>query len=556
MSAPVQVGVATAYGEGTAMARGFRHRAASHSEANGGEGGTNRLVMLAMVLAVAMSFIDQTIVAIASPELQDDLNLTATQGQWVINAYLIALAATFALGGRIADVWGRRNMVLVGVVGFAVCSALCGATPGDSYAESWMISARVGQGVFAALLLPAAIAIVYSSTPSARRGRAMAMFFGITGAFTAVGPILGDYLLEWTWRAIFYINIPVAVAAVVCTVLAKFEDRREQERIDWFGAVLVASGMALSVVGFTQSAVWGWASVWTWACLVAGAALLVAFVTVERRTDEPLIKLEIFGSKAFRIDSMVLFLAMIGFVPVSYFLSIYANVSLGLDAGGTSVLLLFFFLGLLLAAQLGGRIYDARGAKPTVLLGCLVGAAGFVWWATQVTDLEQHRQQYPLLLAGAGIGFLLGPVSTDAVSRAEDASYGEVTGINQTVRNYGSSLGFAILGTILTHVFVSKFTSSLEGLGVPHDTADSAAHRAATGNSEGAASIPSSIRDGVERAVTHDFAEAVQVVIIGMAVAMFLAFLVALLHPGDRPTPEPEGELEATESESATPAGD
>jgi EmrB/QacA subfamily drug resistance transporter len=538
------------------MARGFRHKAEPAADASGGGGRTNRLVMVAMVLAVSMSFIDQTIVAIASPELQDDLNLTATQGQWVINAYLVALAATFALGGRIADVWGRRKMVLVGVIGFAICSALCGATPDGSSAETWMITARVGQGVFAALLLPAAIAIVYSSTPSDRRGRAMAMFFGITGAFTAVGPILGDYLLEWSWRAIFYINIPVAIAAVVCTLLADFEDRREQQRIDWIGAVLVASGMSLSVIGFTQSAVWGWESVWTWACLVAGALLLVAFVMFDRRTDEPLIKLGIFGSKAFRIDSAVLFLAMIGFVPVSYFLSIYANVSLGLDAGGTSVLLLFFFLGLLLAAQLGGRIYDARGAKLTVLLGCLVGAAGFVWWATQVTDLEQHRQQYPLLLAGAGIGFLLGPVSTDAVSRAEDASYGEVTGINQTVRNYGSSLGFAILGTILTHVFVHKFTSSLEALGVPHDTADSAAHNAATGNKESAGNIPSSIRDGVEKAVTHDFAEAVQVVIIGMAVAMVLAFLVALLHPGDRPPSETEGELEDTASESASPIGD
>jgi EmrB/QacA subfamily drug resistance transporter len=530
------------------MAKGFRHRADSPPEESGEESGSSRMVTVAMVLAVSMSFIDQTIVAIASPEIQDDLDLTATQGQWVINAYLVALAACFALGGRVADVWGRRRMVLVGVAGFAVCSALCGATPTGSSAETWMVSARAGQGVFAALLLPAAIAIVYSSSPVARRGRAMAMFFGITGAFTAVGPILGDYLLEWSWRAIFYINLPVAVAATICTVAAKFDDQREEQRIDWFGAVLVAAGMALSVIGFTQSAVWGWEDLRTWACLVVGAALLVVFVVVERRTDEPLIKLRIFRSKAFRIDSAVLFLAMIGFVPVSYFISIYASVSLGLDASGTTTLLLYFFLGLLIAAQLGGRIYDARGAKLTVMLGCLVGAAGFVWWASQVTDLDGHRQHYPLLLAGAGIGLLLGPVSTDAVGRAQDASYGEVTGINQTVRNYGSSLGFAVLGTVLTHVFVSKFTSSLEDLGVPNDRAESAAHRAATGNTESTGDIPSSIRAGVEHAVTRDFAEAMQVVVYGMAIALFLAFLVALLHPGDRPTPEPEGDHEAAGS--------
>jgi EmrB/QacA subfamily drug resistance transporter len=499
--------------------------------------------MVAMVLSVSMSFIDQTIVAIASPDLQADLDLTVTQGQWVINAYIVALAAGFALGGRIADVWGRRRMVLIGVTGFAVCSALCGATPDDSASEAWMIAARVGQGVFAALLLPAAIAIVYGSTPIERRGRSMAMFFGITGAFTALGPILGDYLLEWSWRAIFWVNLPVAAAAIVFTVMADIDDDRTKQRIDWTGAVLVAAGMALSVIGFTQSADWGWDSVATWACLVGGAVLLAVFVLVERRTDVPLVKLAIFRLRAFRVDSAVLFLAMVAFVPVAYFLSLYANISLGLSASGASSLLLDFFLGFLLAAQVGGRIFDARGARPTILLGCVVGAAGFVWWSTQVTDLDQHAQRYPLLLAGAGIGLLLGPSSADAVSRAEGASYGEVTGINQTVRNYGSALGFAVLGTVLTHVFTSKFTSSLTGLGVPHETADRIANNAAAGASdESTGDIPERIRSSVESAVANDFADGMQAITIGMAIALGLAFLVALRHPGDRPTQDVPGE--------------
>ena len=140
---------------------------------------------------------------------------------------------------------------------------------------------------------------------------------------------------------------------------------------------------------------------------------------------------------------------MIGFVPVSYFLSMYAHISLGMDATEATHLLLFFFVGYFVAAQLGGRIFDARGAKPTILLGCAIAAAGFVWWATQVTHLDASAQHLPLLVAGAGVGLLLGPSSADAVSRAHDASYGEVTGVNQTVRNYGSALGFAVLGTVL-----------------------------------------------------------------------------------------------------------
>lgn len=498
------------------------------------------LVMVSMILAVSMSFIDQTIVAIASPDLQQDLGLTSNQGEWVINAYLVALAATFALGGRIADAWGARRMVLVGIAGFAITSALCGATPDTSWAETWLITARAAQGVFAAVLLPAAISIIYGSAAPERRGRSMAMFFGLTGAFTALGPILGSYLLEWSWRTIFWINLPVAVAALITVSLAPITRGRRPGRIDWVGAALVAAGMALSVIGFSQSAVWGWDDVRTWACLVGGALILTVFVLVERHRQPPLIRLDIFRLRGFRVDSGVLFFAMMAFVPVSYFLSVYGAVSLDLDASGVSILLLLYFLGFLLAAQVGGRIFDARGAKPTILLGCAVGIAGYVWWATQVTTLEASDLHHPLLLAGAGIGFLLGPSSADAVSRTTDASYGEVTGINQTIRNYGSALGFAVLGTIATHVFTDRFASSLVGLGVGRSTADDLAQRAASsgGGDRDLSQVPAGAREAVERAVAADFAQGMRAVLIGMAVALGIAFLIALRHPGDRPAQE------------------
>lgn len=225
------------------------------------------------------------------------------------------------------------------------------------------------------------------------------------------------------------------------------------------------------------------------------------FVTVERRTPVPLVRLDIFRLPGFRVDSAVLFLAMIAFVPVSYFLSLYASVSLGLSGTGASTLLLQFFLGFLVAAQVGGRIFDSRGARPTILLGCALGAAGFLWWASKITTLTTHDQSHPLILAGAGIGLLLGPSSADAISRARDASYGEVTGINQTVRNYGSALGFAVLGTILTHAFTGRFTTSLVDLGVPRATAEEIAQRSGGGSgSTDASSVPAPLRAAIDQA--------------------------------------------------------
>ena len=287
--------------------------------------------------------------------------------------------------------------------------------------------------------------------------------------------------------------------------------------------------MALSIVGFAQSASWGWNSPATWSCLAAGAVLLGAFVVLELRTAEPLVDVRLFRQRGFRVDSAVLFLAMMAFVPTVYFLSLYANVSLGLGAGGASKLMLTFFLGYLIAAQVGGRVFDRRGAKPTILLGCLVGAAGFLWWATQVTSLDLKGQSLPLMLAGAGIGLLLGPSSSDAVSRAPDASYGAVTGVNQTVRNYGSALGIAVLGTVLLHAFTARFTSSLVGLGVPQGAAAQIADGA--GKSGGTTGLPPAL----QHAVAESFAHGMQLILIGMAGALALAFVVALRHPGDRP---------------------
>jgi EmrB/QacA subfamily drug resistance transporter len=433
--------------------------------------GTKYLALTAMVFAVAMIFIDQTIVSIAVPNIQQELGLSSSGVQWVINAYLVALAAFFALGGRLSDILGHRRMVLIGVTIFAAASALCGATPANSVAETWLIVFRALQGIGAALLFPAALAIVVAAFELRERGKALALFFGITGGLTAIGPILGGYLTQFTWRAIFWVNIPVAVVAIVLTLMSKVTTQPKREPIDYRGAVLVAVGMGLSVLGLQQSSTWGWGSVATWACILGGLAVLVVFVLVEMRTPVPLIRVKIFRDRAFLADNAVLFFSMMAFVPVFFFASVYSQLSLGLNATGAGLYLLIYFAGFAIASQIGGRILDARGAKPTVIFGCVVGAVGYALWGWKLTELNEGSQWPYIVLAGAGIGFLLGPASTDAVNRAIDASYGEVTGITQTLRNYGSSLGLAVLGTLLIRVNTDKVTTTLTGLGVPADQA-------------------------------------------------------------------------------------
>ncbi len=520
------------------------------SPAPAGETGTTTkwLALAAMMFAVSMMFIDQTIVSIAIPTIQRELHLSEQGVQWIVNGYLLSLSAFFVLGGRLSDIFGHKRMVLLGVTIFAVSSAMCGATPAGTFDEAWLIFFRIVQGIGAALLFPAALAIVVSAFPLRERGKALALFFGITGGLTAIGPILGGYLSEWTWRAIFWVNIPVAIIAIVLTLMAKIHTKHKKEPIDYLGAVLIASGMAFSVLGLQQASAWGWVDWKTIGCVIVGLVLLVIFFKVETRVPVPLVKVQIFKDRAFFVDNAVLFFAMMAFVPVFFFGSVYSQVVLGYDASNAGLYLLVFFAGFAPGVQVGGRLLDKSGPKASVIAGCAIAAIGFFFWAQKLTDYSLSAQWPYIVIAGAGIGLLLGPASTDAVNRSINASYGEVTGINQTIRNYGSSLGLAILGTILINSSTSRIVNTLTGFGVPADEAASVGSQIASGGGSETtipAGIPQNIVDQIGAAIQLDFAQANQVVFYGMSVALVLAFIVALFHPGGMVTQEAEESVPA-----------
>ena len=316
-------------------------------------------------------------------------------------------------------------------------------------------------------MFPAAIAIVVQTFDLRSRGRALALFFGIAGGLTAIGPIAGGYLIEWTWRAIFWINIPVALIALILIALSKPPNERRPAPMDYRGLALIVAGVGLSVFGFQQSALWGWGNAAIWASIVVGVVLLIVFFAVERRTESPLINARIFENRTFDVQNVVLGVASMAFIPVFFFASIYGQIALAEKATTSSLAILYFFLGFVVCAQIGGRMLDRIGAKRPVVLGCVLATVGFALWAGKVTDLHASSQTVYIIIAGAGMGLMLGQANTDAINRASRYSYGEATGITQTVRNYGASLGFAILGTLLINRFRSEITASLISRGVP-----------------------------------------------------------------------------------------
>lgn len=509
-------------------------RGGAGSTASGGKGTTQlsagaankQLVLAAMVFAVAMTFIDQTIVAIAIPKIQSELSLSATGSQWVINGYLLALSALFAFGGKLADVVGRRRMVVIGVVGFALTSAACGFSPKGSAAEAWIIGFRVIQGATAALMFPAAVGIVVASFPVRERGRAMAIFFGISGGLTAIGPIAGGYLTQWTWRSIFWINIPVALIALLLIWMSRLGDERHPGSLDYRGTALITGAMGLLILGLEQSPVWGWSSAATWVCIVAGVVLMLVFVAWELRTSEPLLRLQIFAERAFAVDNAILLLMSVVFVPFFFFGSVYAQVALAKTSSNAGVYLLYFFIGFVIMAQVGGRILDRRGAKPAVVAGGALGAVGFYLLAGKLTDLSFGAQSFYIALAGGGLGLMLGTASTDAVNRAPATSYSEVTGITQTARNFGASLGLAVLGAVLLTQNKTNVTAALTRAGVPHAAAERVASSFSVGavGSQSAAGHPHALVHVVQVA----FAQSTQTVFYIMAGVMAAIFVISV----------------------------
>ena len=329
--------------------------------------------------------------------------------------------------------------------------------------------------------------------------------------------------------------MPVAVIATVLTLRSKPDNIKRPAPLDYRGAVLIALGMGLAVLGLQQSSTWGWGDPATWGTIAAGLDLPRRLRQGRARPPKhPLIQMRIFKIRAFFVDNAVLFLISIAFVPMFLFASEYAQISLGYASGEAGLYLLTFFAGFATAAQFGGRILDQRGARPAVVAGCAISAVGFFLWARQLPDLNFNNQWYWVVVAGAGMGLVLGPASTDAVNRAPKTSYGEVTGITQTVRNFAAQLRPRAARhdpdrAEQVEPRVLAFRSSGSRPRRPTRSPPRSAARAAAGRRERSASTPGRAAQKIFDEVQHDFALSCRTVFYGMAVAMAIAFVVALV---------------------------
>jgi EmrB/QacA subfamily drug resistance transporter len=467
-------------------------------------------VLVAMTGSLSMILLDQTVVSVALPSIQDDLDLSQTQVQWVINAYLLAIAALVAVGGRLADMFNPVRIFLLGVILFAAGSALTGLAQD----ETWVIAARAFQGVGAALMIPPSGSIVINEFSVAERGKAMGIYAGVSMIFLSLGPLIGGVFTEWTWRAVFWINVPVAALTVLLTLAAKPDGEvKPGQRLDLKGIATLVPGLVALVLALQQSTTWGWGDPLTWGLLVAAGILLTGFLLIEPRVREPLVELRLFRGRNFAGNNAVLFFVQFALIGLTVFGAIFVQDILGFSAIEAGLSLLAVTLPLLVVAPQAGKLYDRIGPRLLVGAGSALAAAGLLWDAAVLDKLSYPWLVPGYVALGIGIGLVMGPANTDGMNAAARELRAQASGVIQTVRQIGGTVGLAIMGTIVTSVEHSRIQSHLAAVGVPEDTVhrlEGILAQGAADQSAAAATLPAGerarivdvVRDSVTSGIT------------------------------------------------------
>ncbi len=420
-------------------------------------------ILAAAILGSSMAFIDSTVVNVALPALQTSFHATVVDVQWVVESYGLFLGALILAGGSLGDLLGRRLMFVVGVAIFAAASAGCGVASNIHQ----LIMARSIQGVGAALLVPGSLAIISTSFDENRRGQAIGTWSGFTAITTAVGPVLGGWLVEHgSWRWVFFINLPLAAAVVAIAVLWIPESRSAiAGRIDWSGVLLATVGLGGLVGGFIESVNLGWSNPLVSGSLIVGFGCLIAFVFVEATFTAPMLPLTLFTSRSFSgANLLTLFLyAAVGVFFLLFPLNLIQVQGYSATATGAAVLpliLLMFFL-----SRWSGGLVARYGSRGPLILGPLIAALGFVLFAVPSVGDSYWRAFFPaVVVLGFGMAVTVAPLTTVVMNSVNQDRVGTASGINNAVARVAGVLAIAVLGIVMVKAFSFRLNHNLADL--------------------------------------------------------------------------------------------
>ncbi len=418
----------------------------------------------AMCFALFMVMLDNTVVNVALPSIQDDLGASLSGLEWTVNAYTLTFAVLLVTGGRMGDVFGRRRMFLAGVVVFALSSAAIGFAP----TQGWLVAGRAVQGMGAAFMMPGTLSIITNAFPPEERGKAIGTWAGVSALALAIGPVVGGALAEHvSWRAIFFLNLPVAAGAVVVTLFAARESRDEtvSRAIDWPGIASLSLGLTALVVALVEGNAWGWSSPAIVALLLMAATGLVAFAVLEMRVRAPMVDFSYFRSRTFLGANLVAFIVTFAMLAMFFFTALYMQNFLGYSPFEAGIRFLPATALIIVVAPIAGRLADRIGPRRLMTGGLLVVAAA-MYLQTNITTESGYGVLLPaFMLMGLGMGFVMSPMSTAAMNAVSADKAGAASGILSMSRMVGGTFGVAAFGALFQHLSSNRLADSLAGTG-------------------------------------------------------------------------------------------
>jgi EmrB/QacA subfamily drug resistance transporter len=414
----------------------------------------------AMCFALFMIMLDNTVVNVALPSIQRSLNATTTTLEWTVNAYTLTFAVLLVTGGRLGDIFGRRRIFMTGVVIFGTASAAIGFSPSDT----WLVAWRAIQGTGSALMMPMTLSIITNAFPPQERGKAIGTWAGVSAMALAIGPVVGGFLVETvSWQSIFFLNVPVAFAAVLVALFAVRESRDEtvERSVDIPGVLTLTISLAALVLALVEGNTWHWGSARVLALFAIAVVGLISFVQIELRRRVPMVDFSFFRARSFVGANVVAFIVSFAMLAMFFFLALYLQNIRDYTPLQAGIRFLPSTALVIVMGPLAGRLSDRVGPRPLMTLGLLF-VSGALFLLSQMTVSSSYTTLLPgFILIGIGIGLTMSPMSTAAMNSVEQTKAGVASGILSQNRMVGGTFGVAVTGALVSSLGGSKINQLL-----------------------------------------------------------------------------------------------
>jgi EmrB/QacA subfamily drug resistance transporter len=496
----------------------------------------------AMCFALFMIMLDNTVVNVALPSIQRDLHASLSSLEWTVNAYTLTFAVLLVTGGRLGDIFGRRMMFLFGVVVFGLSSVAIGFAPNDTA----LVAFRAVQGIGAAFMMPATLSIITQAFPPEQRGMAIGTWAGVSAMALAIGPVLGGFLTQQvSWRAIFFINPPIAVGAVAVTLFATRESRDETvtRSVDIPGIASITIGLTALVLALVEGNRWHWGSARIVSLLAIAVIAAVAFVVTELRVKAPMVDFNFFRSRTFLGANVTAFLISFAMLAMFFFLALYMQNILHYSPLGTGLRFLPATCVIIVMGPLAGRLTDRIGPRPLMTVGLVVAAAS-LFIDSHITVHSGYLLLLPgFVLLGIGMGLVMSPMSTAAMNAVDRTKAGVASGVLSMSRMVGGTFGVAVMGALVTAIGRAKIDQHLPQL--PASTRATIANSLGGGGATGhhaSAQVVATVRDAFVSALGTGLTIGAATTLIGAGLAWVLIEKSPRTAPEAATAPEPTSE--------------